>query len=213
MPRAIIGTKMIFDGFIGMRNGYPVKRRIARQLCGIKKQFEIHHIINNYRTLPASLCLPTTGYIPRLNNTGSRSKTCRKRFCSPDNDIFIRFISGQTQSVPKTTSNYKSYIVVICKVFYRIQSFCEFFSPRSPFFITCQFIQVPQTPREEPWRPTARIDISYFAINKRVRIKQFPRFLYKCRLQRILFCRKPYIFIDKFVLIFTLAYRYAEKQQ
>jgi hypothetical protein len=63
---------MIFHRLVGMTDGYVVKSGIARYLGGIKKQFQIHHVVDNNGTFPVFFRIG----IPRLDDSGTGFIAC-----------------------------------------------------------------------------------------------------------------------------------------
>ena len=70
----VVCSEVIGHGGVGMLYRNIPKRRIARHSGGFKQQLEVHHIVDDNRTGPSALRLPSAVYIPRLNNAGVRAE-------------------------------------------------------------------------------------------------------------------------------------------
>ena len=153
MIATIVGTEMVGQRCVCMFHGYLVESGIARQAGRFEQQFQVHHIINDYRALPAACSLPATVGIPRLDNACSRTETGGQRLGSLYNHILILCLTGQTISVQIAATDHETYIVMPLQVFYRVQVFRIFLGQLLPFLVAGQFISQPHAAGEKARAP------------------------------------------------------------
>ena len=84
-----------------MNNGNLPVFIISGQLADFKEQFQVHHVIDDDRILPAALRLPTTINIPGLDASDIRIKSRDKRIAGINQNIFILLFASQSQSISK----------------------------------------------------------------------------------------------------------------
>ena len=64
MIAAVVLTEMVSHSRIGMLPGYVIESGVAGQPGSFEQQFEVHHIINDNGTFPATFSLPPLVCIP-----------------------------------------------------------------------------------------------------------------------------------------------------
>ena len=74
-----IRTEMLGKSTVGMCYGYFMESGITGQFGFLEQKFQVHHVVNDNRTFPASFTLPAiTLYIPALNDSGIGAETRTK---------------------------------------------------------------------------------------------------------------------------------------
>ena len=180
-----------------MRNGNLIESRVTGQPCSGKQQFEIHHIIDDHRTLPAPFRNPSSIHVPWLDNPRYRPKAGRQGTGSFDNHLLVFRIARQTQTVPKTAINHKADIMVPLDVFGISHRFRVFLCKRQQALIPCQFIQIPNRTGEKTTAPVRQVTI----INGTVRIQRSRVHKLAARLDQLDFL--SYLFTGKLYVLFN----------
>ena len=94
MIAAVIGTVMLNQGTVGMRDGHVVVALLLSRFGSPQQEFQAHHVVNDDRILPnISIEIPGPDY-PQLIIVASRQRTG-----SLQHDLPIGRILGQTVAV------------------------------------------------------------------------------------------------------------------
>ena len=71
-----IRAEMLGKSTVCVCYGYFIESGITGQFGCFEQKFQVHHVVNDNRTFPASFTLPAIAfYIPALNDSGIRAKT------------------------------------------------------------------------------------------------------------------------------------------
>ena len=187
---------MFLHGTIGMRHRNLIERRVAGQTRRFEHQFQIHHVVNDNRTFPTPFRLPSTFHIPRLDNPCHRTEAGGQGTGSLNNHLLIFWIARQTQTVPKTTIDHKTDIMVPLDVFGIFHRFRIFLCKRQQALISCQLIQIPNRTGEKTTAPIRQVTI----INRTVRVQRSHKLtarLDQFNLFSYLFTGKLYVLFNK----------------
>ena len=150
---AVIVAEVLLHRSVGMLHRDIIIGAVARKLRGLEHQFEIHHVVDDHRALPAALALPAAVGVPRLDDARHRPETRRERLGRLDDHILVAGYVFQSQSVAVAVVDHEAHVVMPLQVLHRIEDLGMLSCARGPCLVARQFVHVPQRPGEETAHP------------------------------------------------------------
>ena len=145
---------VVLQSLVCMADGNVPEGRICSHAADLEEQFEVHHIVNDDRTFPSLLGLPSLcSHVPRLYDASSRTKACRERSGCIYQDCVVAGNLFEPESVTITVVDHESYIMMRCKILDVMKYLCMLLSLLCIVFVSCEFIHVPERTGKESADP------------------------------------------------------------
>ena len=150
---AVIVAEVLLHRTVGMFHRNIIIGAVARELRGLEHQFEIHHVVDDHRALPAAFALPAPVGVPRLDDARNRAETRRERFGRLDDHALVAGNVFQPQAVAVAVVDHETHVVMPLQILHRVENLGMLPRTCGPRLVARQFVHVPQRPGEETAHP------------------------------------------------------------
>ncbi len=162
---AEIAAEMVLESPVGVADRYVAVGRVACHLAHLEKQLKIHHIVDDDRTFPSPERLPSVvHHIPRLEDAGIGAEARREGSGSVHQNGVISGDMLEPQSIAIAVIDHESHIVMPFEILDVVQNLSVPACVLRPFFLSGQFVHIPERPREEAADPVVCGDILHLPV-------------------------------------------------